>query len=253
MLTGESTPIIKSHIPLTHQKLNTNHDHKYILYAGTKVIQKRTLGTSKVLGVVLSTGFNTEKGNLIRSIIFPKETEFKFKTDSIKYIYFMTCLSFFGFTLSLPFLVNNGMDAYEIFIKALDLITTTVPPALPACIGIGIWYALSRIKEYGIICINRDRVNIAGKVDLICFDKTGTLTEDHLDIYGFRGVKYKKGDFCFDKFIDEISGIVNESYEFYKSGNSSIEKVEFKNLNLKMLYTECLATCHSITVSQSFL
>jgi len=152
MLTGESVPIIKAHIPNTNHMFNPKHDHKYILYAGTKVIQKRSVGKSKVLGVVLNTGFNTEKGNLIRSIIFPKESEFNFKTDSVKYIYFMACLSIIGFSISLPFLLNTNMSFYEIIVKALDLVTTTVPPALPACIGIGITYSLSRLKEYGIIC-----------------------------------------------------------------------------------------------------
>jgi P-type E1-E2 ATPase len=31
-----------------------------------------------------------------------------------------------------------------------------------------------------------DRVNLCGKVKLVCFDKTGTLTEDSLDLYGVR-------------------------------------------------------------------
>lgn len=33
-----------------------------------------------------------------------------------------------------------------------------------------------------------NRVNVGGKLDLICFDKTGTLTEDGLDVLGLRVV-----------------------------------------------------------------
>lgn len=36
--------------------------------------------------------------------------------------------------------------------------------------------------------LNWVRVNVGGKLDLICFDKTGTLTEDGLDILGLRVV-----------------------------------------------------------------
>ena len=32
------------------------------------------------------------------------------------------------------------------------------------------------------------RVNVGGKLDVICFDKTGTLTEDGLDVLGARVV-----------------------------------------------------------------
>lgn len=32
------------------------------------------------------------------------------------------------------------------------------------------------------------RVNVGGKLDVICFDKTGTLTDDGLDVLGVRVV-----------------------------------------------------------------
>jgi cation-transporting ATPase 13A3/4/5 len=34
--------------------------------------------------------------------------------------------------------------------------------------------------------ISYTRVNVGGKLDVICFDKTGTLTEDGLDVLGAR-------------------------------------------------------------------
>lgn len=33
---------------------------------------------------------------------------------------------------------------------------------------------------------NEVRVNVGGKLDVVCFDKTGTLTEDGLDVLGIR-------------------------------------------------------------------
>lgn len=33
------------------------------------------------------------------------------------------------------------------------------------------------------------RVNVGGKIDVVCFDKTGTLTEDGLDVLGVRVVQ----------------------------------------------------------------
>lgn len=32
------------------------------------------------------------------------------------------------------------------------------------------------------------RVNVGGKLDVVCFDKTGTLTDDGLDVLGVRVV-----------------------------------------------------------------
>jgi len=40
--------------------------------------------------------------------------------------------------------------------------------------------------------IPSDRVNVGGKLDVVCFDKTGTLTEDGLDVLGARTVVSKQ-------------------------------------------------------------
>ena len=246
MLTGESTPIIKSQIARVDDVFDPAVEKKKFLFAGTTVIQKRSHGNEKVLALVYSTGFNTAKGNLIRSILFPKKVDFKFKNDSVKYIFFMTVVSFVGFGISVPFLHQAGLSVMEIIKKSLDLITTTVPPSLPACLGIGISYAIGRLKKYGIICINRDRVNISGKINMICFDKTGTLTEDHLDIYGYRPVKLKQGSFVFDSFSNEALPYSLTAYTHYKAKRNQIEKDKNKDLN--ELYVECLATCHGATL-----
>ena len=37
-------------------------------------------------------------------------------------------------------------------------------------------------------CNISSRVNLCGKVKMVCFDKTGTLTEDSLDLHGVKPV-----------------------------------------------------------------
>ena len=62
-------------------------------------------------------------------------------------------------------------------IKFLDMITITVPAALPVSMTIGIIYALEKLNAKNIFCISPNKVLMGGLVNLICFDKTGTLTE----------------------------------------------------------------------------
>ena len=76
------------------------------------------------------------------------------------------------------------IDVGEIIIRALDIITIVVPPALPAAMTVGTVYAQSRLRKQHIYCISPPRINVCGKLKLICFDKTGTLTEDGLDLWG---------------------------------------------------------------------
>ena len=61
-----------------------------------------------------------------------------------------------------------------------------VPPALPAAMTVGTYYAQSRLKKLKIFCISPQRINVCGKMKLVCFDKTGTLTEDGLDLHGLQ-------------------------------------------------------------------
>ena len=248
MLTGESTPIIKSQIPQIKDKFEYDNDKKYFLFAGTKIIQKRSREKKKLLALVTETGFSTIKGNLIRSILYPKKMDEKFEKDSYKYIGMMSILCIFGFGVSIPFLLQT-QEWPEILKKSLDLITTAVPPSLPACLGIGISYSIQRLKKQKIMCIARDRVNIAGKINILCFDKTGTLTEDHLDIYGYRSVKMKgkSQDFQFNPFIKDAYDNSLDAYNYYKQkrGNKKVPKDKNKDLNL--FFVECLATCHCAT------
>ena len=248
MLTGESTPIIKSQIPQIKDHFNYDADKKYFLFAGTRIIQKRSREKKKLLALVTETGFNTIKGNLIRSILYPKKMDEKFEKDSYKYIGMMSILCIAGFGISIPFLVKT-QEWTEILKKSLDLITTAVPPSLPACLGIGISYSISRLKKQKIMCIARDRVNTAGKVNILCFDKTGTLTEDHLDIYGYRSVKMKNNsqDFQFNPFIKDAYENASQAYNYYKQRKGKEKQHKDKNKDLNLFFVECLATCHCAT------
>lgn len=106
MLTGESIPVIKNSLPFTNDIYDVNSDNKYTLYGGTKVIQTRSFGQSKVLGLVIRTAFVTTKGNLVRDILYPKPNKFKFYQDSLKFIFVMGILAIFGFIGTLPFMLN---------------------------------------------------------------------------------------------------------------------------------------------------
>ena len=202
MLTGESTPVIKVRMAGTDNILNTKEadSDKYILFGGTKVVQKRKIGKGNPLGIVFQTGFKTFKGNLINAILYPKPEDDNFTKDSVKYIIFMGILCIIGFGISLKFLIVEGeLTNKEIVEKFLDLFTTAVPPSLPACLSVGVTYSLNRLKKKNIFCIQRDNVNKAGSVNILVFDKTGTLTEDHLDISGYASVKLNENnqfEFC---------------------------------------------------------
>lgn len=76
--------------------------------------------------------------------------------------------------------------------RSLDLITITIPPALPAAMTVGTIISINRLKKDKIFCISPPRVNVCGRVNMMVFDKTGTLTEEGLQILGFKTVQKHK-------------------------------------------------------------
>jgi cation-transporting ATPase 13A2 len=157
-----------------------------------------------VLGLVIRTAFVTTKGSLVRDILYPKPTKFKFYRDSLIFVAGMAVLAVIGFFITMPAMIKQNYSILEIIDRSLDLITITVPPALPAAMTVGIVFSVSRLRKQKIYCISPPRINIAGRVNLMVFDKTGTLTEDGLQIYGSRGIKqaqvHNKDHFFFGEF-----------------------------------------------------
>lgn len=274
MLTGESVPVNK--MPIKDVELAKWRDNsdttiestKSFLYAGTRVVRLRGAMTADgrtagpPIALVARTGeyhdlleycnkspqrllgFNTTKGSLVRSMLFPKPLGFAFYRDSMRFIGVLAGLAGLGFLVSavqfvrlgvsLSLLVlynfsdNSKIPWHTILIRALDLITVVVPPALPATLSIGTSFALSRLRKKGIFCISPNRVNVSGKVNVCCFDKTGTLTEDGLDILGVRGM---------ERNAHQFGELIEDIHDLPSDGGSG-----------KALFLHALATCHMLQV-----
>ncbi|KAF9519133.1 hypothetical protein BS47DRAFT_1375107 [Hydnum rufescens UP504] len=229
MLTGESVPIGKT--PIKDQDLVRWKDGieigpetaKGFLYAGTKVVRIRG-GVNgpegeQALALVVHTGFNTTKGSLIRSMLFPKPIGFKFYRDSMRFIAFLACVAGVGFLASVVQFVKLGIKFHTILVRALDLVTIVVPPALPATLSIGTTFAINRLRKLGIFCISPNRINIAGRINVIY----------GLDILGVR---------CLDRSGDLFGELITDVHDLPTVGGTPG----------KASFLHALATCHSLKV-----
>uniref|UniRef100_A0A2K5CJI0 ATPase cation transporting 13A2 n=1 Tax=Aotus nancymaae TaxID=37293 RepID=A0A2K5CJI0_AOTNA len=118
-------------------------------------------------------GFCTAKGGLVSSILHPRPINFKFYKHSMKFVSALSVLALLGTIYSIFILHRNRVPLNEIVIRALDLVTVVVPPALPAAMTVCTLYAQSRLRRQGIFCIHPLRINLGGKLQLVCFDKVG--------------------------------------------------------------------------------
>uniref|UniRef100_W8BUZ9 Cation-transporting ATPase n=1 Tax=Ceratitis capitata TaxID=7213 RepID=W8BUZ9_CERCA len=222
MLTGESVPVTKIPLPMKRDLLFDKKEHaRHILFSGTKVIQTRYIGSEKVLAIIINTGNITAKGGLIRSIIYPPPVDYRFEQDSYKFIECLALIAMIGFVYTLITKILRNIDAVKIAVESLDLITIVVPPALPAAMSVGRFYAQKRLEKQNIYCISPRSINVAGSIDCCCFDKTGTLTEEGLDMWGV-----------------VPKTVTNE----FQMPIKQIERLPYDNFLFGMV------TCHSITI-----
>ncbi|XP_067398921.1 polyamine-transporting ATPase 13A3 isoform X3 [Emydura macquarii macquarii] len=235
MLTGESVPVTKTNLPNPAEDPKAMGDEIYspevhkrhTLFCGTNVIQTRFYTGELVKAIVVRTGFSTSKGQLVRSILYPKPTDFKLYRDAYMFLLFLVVVAGVGFLYTVVNSILNEVPAHIIIIESLDIITITVPPALPAAMTAGIVYAQRRLKKIGIFCISPQRINICGQLNLVCFDKTGTLTEDGLDLWGIQRVENAH-------FLLPEERACSESL-------------------VKSQFVACMATCHSLTKIEGVL
>lgn len=189
MLTGESVPVTKTPIAKMDSAegstlYDDKHHAKHTLYNGTRVLQTRYYSGQQVKAVVVRTGYSTLKGQLVRSIMYPKPVDFEFTKDLLRFVGVLACIAGLGFVYTILLMSSKGNSMSKIFKRALDIITIVVPPALPAAMTIGVMAAEQRLKKKSIYCISPSTINTCGGLNVICFDKTGTLTEEGLDLLG---------------------------------------------------------------------
>lgn len=240
LLTGETSPINKDDITdqsyddgvrIMNNGIVKENTKSSILYAGTSLLRCRGRHGKPAMAIVIRTGFNTTKGSLVQSIMFPRPDNFAFYSDSIVFIGILSVIAFFGFIFSLK--TSGTIVPTHIIIKrSLDIITVVIPPALTSTISIGTAFALKRLYKKKVFCICPSKINVSSNVDIICFDKTGTLTEDGLEISGVLPVS------------TNYDG--NDIVSFSSEMTLTINSLQSNQENYSRLMLDAMVTCHSL-------
>jgi len=187
---------------------------------------------------VIRTGFASAKGELIKSILYPTPDRFKFNQEIKLFLVMMMLLTVILWATTLPTFIKY-FSVGGCILETLDMFTLPIPPELPVAMTMGIIFALKKLKNKGIHCINPSRINVAGRVSIMVLDKTGTLTEDGLSVNTCRiydGGKFLPStDSSSSLLITNRVWLNQELYQKYK--NDRVLK-----------YSECMASSHSITL-----
>ncbi|KAJ2955419.1 hypothetical protein NQZ79_g8580 [Umbelopsis isabellina] len=185
-LTGEPLPIRK--FPLrdegqTYDRLGAGKIST--LFAGTTMSQALRVDNEPVAALVTQTGTATDKGELVKKILFPNKVSFIFDEQIKIVILILLCCGAVCCGLAI-WLYTHGTAAW---FYAMFCICQLVSPLLPAALVVGQSVAAGRLRDKKIFCVDLPRILMAGKVQLFCFDKTGTLTREGLEFYGVQPIQ----------------------------------------------------------------
>ncbi|KAI4910053.1 hypothetical protein J4E90_007483 [Alternaria incomplexa] len=211
MLSGESTPVLKESVQLRPGDARIEPeglDKNSFLWGGTKVLQVShgsdaeedggnvTRLSSGVppppdkgaVAVVIKTGFETNQGSLVRTMIFATE---RVSANNVEALFFILFLTVFAVAASW-YVWQEGVrldrQRNKLLLDCVLIVTSVVPPELPMELSLAVNTSLAALSKYAIFCTEPFRIPFAGQVDVACFDKTGTLTGEDLVVDGIAGL-----------------------------------------------------------------
>ncbi len=173
-LTGESVPVQKSSDVLKENLII--QEQKNMLFLGTHITN------GKCIGIVVSTGKNSELGkialslNEIDRIETPLQLKIKELSKKITLIVFIILI--FIFILALI----NKYTILEIIMLCSSLAVAAIPEGLPTVITITLSVGISNLAKKKTVVKQMQAVETLGAVDIICSDKTGTITQNKMAV-----------------------------------------------------------------------
>ena len=206
MLTGESTPQLKEGVEATYPDLNSaapleidledGSHKKNVIFGGTVLVDYKNAATPAsspspsppdggCLCSVIRTGFETQQGQLLRTMAFvSKETSVN-TVDTFIFILLLLCFAISSSSLVLrDGLKDDSRNRFKLLLHCIMIVTSVVPPELPMELSLAVTNSMKQLMMKSIFCTEPFRIPLGGKIDTCCFDKTGTLTSDEMVVLG---------------------------------------------------------------------
>ncbi|KAJ0394524.1 hypothetical protein ATCC90586_003410 [Pythium insidiosum] len=142
-------------------------------------------GTNGCKAVVVSTGFSTARGEVLRTVVTARVKLATLERDMYRYLFVLSLFALGAFIERvLVRLLDLGQGMDVVAVDAMDLVAIAVPPALPLVLTTVINLARRRLTKRGVVCTDSQRLHSFGSLSLVCLDKTGTLTQRDLCFTG---------------------------------------------------------------------
>lgn len=183
-LTGESLPVEKNVNEVSGKNLQAS-EKSNMVFAGS------TVTSGRAIGVVTSTGMNTEMGKIARMLNEEEspQTPLQNRLEQVgKYLGIgALIICFVIFVLG----VIEKVAPLEMFMISISLAVAAIPEGLPAVVTIVLAIGVRRMVSSRAIIRKLPAVETLGSATVICSDKTGTLTQNKMTVTDIRSISGK--------------------------------------------------------------
>jgi Ca2+-transporting ATPase len=175
-LTGESVPVDKFVEPIDDENPALG-DRKNMAFMNSNV----TFGRG--LGVVTSTGMQTEVGRIADLINNAEETVTPLQQNLVKLSKTLTWLILGIAVIVFGVGMLRGQESLiDMVLTAISLAVAAIPEGLPAIVTITLALGTQRMAKRHAIIRKLPAVETLGSTEIIASDKTGTLTQNKMTV-----------------------------------------------------------------------
>src|SRR5699024_5774656 len=175
-LTGESVPVEKEILDLSGQEVGIG-DRLNMAFSSTNITYGRALG------VVTSTGMETEVGNIATMLASTEAQLTHLQRDQNKLgkvlTYMIIAIALLTFAVGV---FIQGEEVVHMLLIAISLAVAAIPEGLPAITTIILSIGTQTMAKRNALIRTLPAVETLGSTQIIASDKTGTLTVNKMTI-----------------------------------------------------------------------
>ena len=174
-LTGESVPVDKDLVIPTGDEVGIG-DRTNMAFSSTNVTYGRAVG------VVTSTGMNTEVGKIANMLANTEEGKTPLQENQDALGKWLTIMILVIAVIIFVVGMLRGNEWTHMFLTAIAIAVAAIPEGLPAISTIILALGTQKMAQRNAIVRKLPAVETLGGVEIICSDKTGTLTLNQMTV-----------------------------------------------------------------------
>lgn len=241
-LTGENNVALKTELPNNDTLFSYINSSNHFIYQSNKVTQCYSSSKKKscMTILVINTGNNTYRGNLLQNFDMYHENNVSFFYD-MKYFIIFIVIVWIIVSIILLILGSNVK-----IINYFDSLFMIFPPTLLLTLNFSMFLFDFSLRKYHLLCFTDKKLNAAGKINTILLDKTRTLTKEDIAIQGLFSTNIINGQLLINDKVLLSPFYLNSILKKYLSEFKREDIINYHtDLKYNLIYfIECLVSCN---------